>query len=66
MLKLKRLKEIIDIEQGRKRTWVAEKSGLTASSFRQVIAGNNPVSKERAKKIAEILDVPLSQIWNEK
>jgi hypothetical protein len=65
MLKLKRLKKIIDVEQGRKRTWVAKQIGMKVSSFRQVIAGINNLSKEKAVKLSEILKIDLSEIWKE-
>ena len=64
--KVKRLKEIIDVEQGRRRRWVAEKIGLTPATFRQVMAGYHDLSKERAQKLADLLGVKLSEIWNEK
>ena len=63
--KLSKLKQIIDVDQGRKRSWVAEKVGLTPATFKQVMHGTHDLSKERAQAIAKLLKVKLSDIWSE-
>lgn len=46
-------------EQGRKRTWLARKVGVSESFVRFILSGERTVSPELAERIATALGVPL-------
>jgi transcriptional regulator with XRE-family HTH domain len=52
------LKAIMD-EQGRKRSWLARKVGVSESFIRFILSGERTVSEEVAERIATALGVPL-------
>lgn len=46
-------------EQGRKRTWLARKVGVSESFIRFILSGERTVSPELAEQISTTLGVPL-------
>lgn len=65
MILKENLKQAID-ERGLKRSWVAEKVGISHPTLTQIL--NNPkwvTSLKTAIALAKILKVPLDDIWTE-
>ncbi len=56
------LKQVID-ETGRKKGWVAEKMGVSNSLVSLWISGNRRVLQKYRKRLAEVLGVPYSFLW---
>jgi plasmid maintenance system antidote protein VapI len=52
------LGEVLD-EQGRKRSWLAERAGVTASYVTMIISGERTVDQVLGDRIAALLDVPF-------
>lgn len=47
------------LEQGRKRSWLAERAGVTGSYVTMIIAGERTVDQVLGERIAALLDVPF-------
>lgn len=52
------LGEVLDA-QGRKRTWLAARAGVTGGYVSLVIAGERTVDRGMGERIAALLDVPF-------
>ena len=61
-MKNAKLKEAIK-EQGRSMKWVAMKSGIAEASLYGYISGKRNPSINNALKIAQILDLPVEQLF---
>lgn len=59
-----RIKEIIQ-NKGMKTTYVIEKVGLSTSSFYEIMNGKAVPSLMNARKIADVLEVPLDKLFPE-
>ncbi|HBL06460.1 MAG TPA: XRE family transcriptional regulator [Clostridium sp.] len=52
-------------KKGMKTTYVIEKVGLSTSSFYEIMNGKAVPSLMNARKIAEVLEVPLDKLFPE-
>ncbi len=59
-----KIKETIQ-KKGMKTTYVIEKVGLSTSSFYEIMNGNAVPSLMNARKIADVLEVPLDKLFPE-
>lgn len=59
-----RIKEIIQ-SKGMKTTYVIEKVGLSTSSFYEIMNGKAVPSLMNARKIADVLEISLSELFPE-
>ncbi len=59
-----KIKETIQ-KKGMKTTYVIEKVGLSTSSFYEIMNGKAVPSLMNARKIAEVLEVPLDKLFPE-
>lgn len=55
------LATIID-ERGIKRSWIAEKIGVSRSAITRWADGDWPIPPRRAEELAALLNVPLSDL----
>lgn len=55
------LATIID-ERGLKRSWIAQKIGVSRSAVTRWADGDWPIPPKRAAQLAELLDVPQSDL----
>lgn len=51
--------------QGRRQDWLAERVGVSPAAVNRWVKGSRTVDIETARRIAEILDVPLFLVTNE-
>ncbi|GEM_PF-929452 len=59
-----KIKETIQ-KRGMKTTYVIEKVGLSTSSFYEIMNGKAVPSLMNARKIADVLEVPLDKLFPE-
>lgn len=59
-----KIKETIQ-KKGMKTTYVIEKVGLSTSSFYEIMNGRAVPSLMNARKIADVLEVPLDKLFPE-
>lgn len=59
-----KIQQIIE-EKGLKVSYVIQKVGLAKSSFYEIMKGNAIPSLANARKISEILEVPLDELFPE-
>jgi len=59
-----KIKETIQ-KKGMKTTYVIEKVGLSTSSFYEIMNGKAVPSLMNARKIADVLEVPLDKLFPE-
>jgi transcriptional regulator with XRE-family HTH domain len=52
------LGEVLE-EQGRKRSWLAERAGVTGSYVTMIVSGERTVDQVLGERIAALLDVPF-------
>ncbi len=59
-----KIKQVIK-ERGLKVSHIISKTGLAKSSFYEIMNGNSVPSLENARTIANVMEVPLSELFPE-